>query len=275
VAGRPVLDPYAVGDMSDGAHGAVLVPWPNRLDRGRYRFDGTDHQLALTEPEKGNAIHGLLRWRSWRTVEAVEDRVVLGARIHPMPGYPFSVDVTVDYRLGEAGLEVATTARNVGDAACPYGAGQHPYLSPGPSAEPSPIDGCLLSLDAATRVVTDERGLPVGREPVVGTPFDFRRPRELGSLEVDSAFTDLARDDQGRAWARLTGPDGRTAALWVDHHHPYLEIFTGDTLGPGRRRHGVGCEPMTCPPNAFASGTDVLRLAPGDSVTTTWGAELT
>lgn len=277
VDGRPVLESYPVESMADGAHGTPLVPWTNRLDGGRYSFDGQDLQVALTEPEKGNAIHGLLRWRAWRAVEVAADRVVLGERIHPMPGYPFMLDVLVDYRLTDEGLTVATTATNAGDAACPYGAGQHPYLSPGPATDagtPQSIDDCTVTLEAATRITTDDRGLPTGQEDVTGTTYDFRGGKRLGSLEVDSAFTDLGRDDAGRAWARLTGPDGRTAGLWVDHHHPYLEIFTGDTLAPHRRRHGMGCEPMTCPPNAFATGTDVIRLEPGESVTTTWGAGL-
>jgi aldose 1-epimerase len=272
VDGRPVFDPYPVGSMSDGAHGAPLIPWPNRLDQGRYTFDGTDHQVALTEPERENAIHGLLRWRAWRPLEVLDDRVVLGQRIHPMQGYPFMLDVVIDYRLDQTGLEVATTATNVGDEPCPYGAGQHPYLSPGPDAET--IGACVLALEASTRISTDERGLPVGSEDVADTEFDFREGRRLGTLQVDSAFSDLARDGDNRAWACLTGPDGRTAALWVDEHYPYLEIFTGDTLAPHRRRRGLGCEPMTCPPNAFATGTDVIRLEPGDSVTMTWGAGL-
>ena len=55
--------------MCDGAHGAPLIPWPNRLADGRYSFGGTEYQLALTEPENRNAIHGLLRWRNWRARE--------------------------------------------------------------------------------------------------------------------------------------------------------------------------------------------------------------
>lgn len=277
VGGRPVLDPFPVDSMADGAHGSVLVPWPNRLDGGRYTFDGQDLQVALTEPEKDNAIHGLLRWLAWTPVEVATDRVVLAHRIHPMPGYPFTLDVLVDYRLTDDGLVVTTTATNVGDRACPYGAGQHPYLSPGPAdatGAPGLIDDCTLVLAAATRLPTDGRGLPTGLEDVRGTPYDFRAGKQIGSLEIDYAFTDLDRDDEGRAWARLTGPDGRTAELWVDERHPYLEIYTGDTLVPERRRRGLGCEPMTCPPNAFATGTDVIRLEPGDSVTTTWGTRL-
>ena len=37
------------------------------------------------------------------------------------------------------------------------------------------------------------------------------------------------------------------------------------------RRRALAIEPMTCPPNAFVTGTDLLTLAPGDSVTHTWG----
>ena len=47
---RDVLQPYPPGQMCDGAHGTPLIPWPNRLADGRYRFGGTDHQVALTEP---------------------------------------------------------------------------------------------------------------------------------------------------------------------------------------------------------------------------------
>ena len=35
VGDRQVLDPYARDAMCDGAHGAPLIPWPNRLADGR------------------------------------------------------------------------------------------------------------------------------------------------------------------------------------------------------------------------------------------------
>jgi len=272
VGDRAVLDPYPIDAMCDGAHGAPLIPWPNRLADGRYRFDGVDHQVALTEPEKHNAIHGFLRWRPWRVLHQTESRVAMGIRLFPMEGYPSCLDVEVDYALGDEGLVVTTTATNAGVRPCPYGAGQHPYLSPGPGA----VDDCTLQLEAATRIVTDDqRRLPVGTEAVEGTAYDFRQARTLGAQRLDSAFSDLARDADGRAWARLGGPDGRSAELWVDESYPIIELYTGDTLDPGRRRRALGTEPMTCPPNAFGSGDGVIRLEPGQLVTTTWGVRLT
>lgn len=275
VGDRDVLQPYPQTQMCDGAHGAPLIPWPNRLADGRYSFEGTEHQVSLTEPDKHNAIHGFLRWRPWQPVEHSSDRILMAASLFPLEGYPFALDVRVDYRLDDAGLTVTTTATNVGDDTCPYGCGQHPYLSPGSSAR-GLVDDCTLHLDAGTRIVTDPaRELPVGTESVAGTPYDFRGGKKLGDLEIDYAFTDLVRDDAGLAWVRLLAPDGRCTELWVDDAYPIVELYTGDTLAPERRRRGLGSEPMTCPPNAFQSGEGVIRLEPGQSVSATWGARLT
>jgi aldose 1-epimerase len=271
VGDRAVVDPYPREAMCDGAHGTVLVPWPNRLAEGRYRFDGLDYQVAITEPDKGNAIHGLLRWRGWEAVRQESNRVTMGIRLYPLTGYPFLLDVTVDYVLDGEGLTVTTTATNRGERTCPYGCGQHPYLSPGDGL----IDDAVLRFAAGTRIVTDpQRQLPTGTEPVAGGRCDFSQGRRLGDQRIDFAFTDLARDDAGRAWVRLEGPDGRRAELWVDQTYPIVELFTGDTLSPHRRRRGLGTEPMTCPPNAFQSGEGVRHLGPGQAVTTRWGARL-
>jgi aldose 1-epimerase len=268
---RDVLDPYPIEQICDGAHGAVLVPWPNRLADGSYEFDGQRLQVALSEPEKHNAIHGLLRWTSWHALSHETDRVVMGARLHPQPGYPFDLEVSVEYSLGEDGLIVVTGATNVGERPCPYGVGQHPYLSPGGAR----LDDCTLQLPAAGLIVTDpERSLPSGREPVAGGALDFREPRLLGALEIDSPFEHLIRDESGLATTRLTAPDGSCVELWVDEAYPLLEVFTGDTLAPHRRRRGLGLEPMSCPPDAFRSGEHLLRLDPGESSRAAWGVRL-
>jgi aldose 1-epimerase len=271
VAGRPVLDSYPLDAICDGGHGTPLIPWPNRLKDGLYSFDGADYRVALTEPAKQNAIHGFLRWWPWRAIERGPDRVVMGVPLHPHPGYPFTLDIRVQYALGDDGLTVTTTATNLGEQACPYGMGQHPYLSPGHGT----IDACTLELPADTRIlVDDQRSLPVGSEPVEGSAFDFRHARPLGELSLDTPFTDLRRDSSGLARSRLTAPDGTCVELWMDERYGFLEVFTGDGLAPSRRRRGLAVEPMTCAPNAFQSGDGLVRLEPGESISGRWGARL-
>lgn len=274
VGDRAVLEPYPAGARCDGAHGAPLLPWPNRLGDGRYRFAGEDQQLALTEPDRGNAIHGLVRWQPWAVRDRDGDAVVVTTHVAPQPGYPHDLDLAVAYALTDDGLTVRTTATNQGVSAAPYGAGHHPYLSPGEGT----VDACTLQLRAATRITCDpERLLPTGTEPVAGTPFDLGEATTIGDRVLDDALTDLDldRDGDGRAWVRLTGADGRTVELWADAAHPVMQLFTGDTLAPARRRRGLAAEPMTCPPDAFRSGEHLIVIAPGEAVTTTWGVRLT
>jgi aldose 1-epimerase len=268
VGDRDVFQSYAESAFSTGYHGAVLVPWPNRLADGRYDFDGEHYQLPITEPARMTALHGLSPWRSWSPVEQQPDRVVLTLALLPSPGYPFFLDTTVDYRLGEHGLSVRTTARNVGDKACPYAVGFHPWLSAGDAT----LDECTVTLDATHRFVTDDRLLPIAEEAVVDTPFDFREPRKLGSLVLDDAFSGVPRSADGVAWVKLAAPDGATAAIWMDGSCDYWQLCTGDMLPAHQARRSLAAEPMTAAPNAFVTGRGLRRLVPGEGVTTTWGA---
>ncbi len=197
------------------------------------------------------------------------DRARLRLFVPPQPGYPFALEIEVEHILDAHGLTVRTTGRNIGDADLPFGAGFHPYLTVGTPR----IDDTVLQVQAGTRLVTDERGIPTGeRAPVAGTAYDFATPRPLGATQLDTAFGDLARDDHGRAAVRLRAPDGAGIDLWLDEHHRYLMLFTGDTLSqPERRRRSLAVEPMTCAPDAFRTGDGLWTLAPGQSLTCAWG----
>lgn len=122
-----VLDGYPAGERAGSGRGQVLIPWPNRVQDGRYEWDGEKHQLPLDEPPF--AIHGLVRWANWVAVERGESRVALEHVLHPRPGYPFTLRLRVEYELDGSGLAVRTVAENVGARAAPFGAGHHPYVA--------------------------------------------------------------------------------------------------------------------------------------------------
>jgi aldose 1-epimerase len=270
--GQPVITEYEADMLPPAGSGQLLCPWPNRVDRGRYSVGGVHYQLDLSEPANQNAIHGLTRWSSWATGQHTAEQVSLRHVLLGHQGYPFCLELEASYRLeAGSGLEVSITARNVGSAAAPYGTGSHPYLTTGAAS----IDECDLTLPAGLRLPNGDRGIPAGpAEEVAGTEFDFRTSRPIGGVQLDHAFTGLARDGRGRARARLRRA-GTGVALWAGPGYDWLQVFTGDALDPARRRRAVAIEPMTCPPNAFVSGADLLMLEPGDSVTHSWGIEVT
>lgn len=265
-AGQPVLDGYAEDAICDGARGQVLVPWPNRIRDGAYEFEGRRLQLPLTEPEQGNAIHGLARWLPWRVLQRADSWVAFGLDLPAQPGYPFQLALSVAYQLDAGGLQVTQIATNVGRDPCPYGSGAHPYLS----AAPGFVDDWELMVPARTALVTDDRQIPSGSRSVAGSELDFRGPRGLGDMRLDSAFTALERDAGGIATVTWSRP-GRALRMWVDAAHEYLMVFTGDTLAPERRRRGLAVEPMTCAPDAFRSGAGLRVLRPGETVEARWG----
>lgn len=270
VDGQPVLQGFLAGEWSHSGRGQVLAPWPNRLGDGRYRFGELAAQAALDEPERGNAIHGLVRWLPWQVEAHAQNVVTLTCPVRPTPGYPFRLDLQVEYRLGRGGLTVTTTASNPGDRTLPFGLGFHPYLVVGTER----IDTAVLRIPASRRLVLDARALPTGEvQPVGGTEYDFLAGRSIGPTRMDTAFTDLVRDQDDLARATLEDPvGGRSVELWVDRHFTHLMCYTGDTLGePEQRRTAVAVEPMTCPPDAFRSGRDLIVLEPGQSWEGRWG----
>jgi len=271
---QPVIAGYPPDELPPAGAGQLLVPWPNRVDRGRYAFGGTEFQLALTEPGRASAIHGLTRWTAWTRIRHNTSGVLLRSVPHGYQGYPFCLEIDAEYRLDpEAGLHVAITAVNRGSQAAPYGTGSHPYLTVGSPA----IDSCELTLPAAFWLPTDDRGIPSGPPAAVdGTPYDFRKTRPIGTTRLDHALTGLDRDGDGRAWVRLAASGSASAVrLWVDEGYRWLQVFTGDPLGPELRRKALAVEPMTCPPNALVTADDLLVLQPGEAVNHTWGLQVT
>jgi aldose 1-epimerase len=262
--GRRVVWPYPAGEMSSGGRGQVLAPWPNRVEDGSYLFGGVEAHVPLDEPDRHNAIHGLVRWLTWHVDEHAERSVTLSCMLAPQPAYPWRLALSLRYALADGGLIVEASAENRSVVSAPFGMGAHPYLDAGPAG----VDGCALRLPASRHLMLDARGIPRGSERIEETAFDFRRGRELAGVRLDDCFTDLwlMPDEEvpaQAAWqAVLSTGDGHRSALWADEAWPYVMCYTGDTLAPADRRRGVAIEPMTCPPNALRSGEAVVTIAP-------------
>jgi len=264
------VDGYEEGELAPGGAGQVLAPWPNRLRDGAFRFEGEPHQLPLTEPGQHNAIHGLVRWLPWRLAEQSEDAVAVEVVLHPQPGYPWRLLLRTEYALGEGGLRVRHVAENLSDRSAPFGLGVHPYLKiPGVA-----VNDLELCVPARTRLLLDGRLLPIGAARVAGSEFDYSQARKLGSAVLDLGFGDVVRDDDGRCVVILSASDGRRVRIWADEAFHWWQLYTGETLTPERRRRAVAIEPMTCPPDAFRSGRDLVVLQPGQVWEGVWGIEV-
>lgn len=265
--GRDLIVPFAADEVRPNYRGVTLAPWPNRIVDGRYSFAGVEHELALTEPSRSQALHGLVPWAEFADREVSDDRVVLVAVIEPQAGYPFRVEVEVEYRIDAAGLTQTVTGRNLGADAAPWGTGPHPYLVGGAGG----VDDWTLELPASeVLTVTPERLSPVAVESVDAHPeWDFRTARTIGEVFIDHAFTAIETTG-GIAEVRVTAADGQGVALRWDERCPWVQVHTADTPNPATHRIGLAVEPMTCPPDAFNSGIDLVVLAQGAAHAASW-----
>jgi aldose 1-epimerase len=266
--GRDLVAGFAADQLRPVYRGAVLAPWPNRVGAGWYAWDGHEHRLPLTEPDRGNALHGLLCWTPWLPTAQHDDLLSLTAKVWPQAGYPFEIDLTVTYQLETTGLIWRLDAYNSGAEAAPYGCSVHPYLVAGPGQ----VDDWSLAVPADEVLEVDRaRLLPLALRQVEGTSFDFRSPQPLAGARIDHAYTRVRPDADGLARVAVRSTDGTGVAMeWDPHDLPWVQIHTADRPEPELNRVGLAVEPMTCPPNAFQTGDDVIRLEPGQTHSSWW-----
>jgi aldose 1-epimerase len=273
VGGVPYVESYPVDQRPPSSTGAVLVPWPNRVADARWSLERESQQLAVTEPDRENAIHGLARYVLWRVVEHSGPVVVLETTIPTQPGWPVPLLTSIRYALDDHGLTVTHTVTNLGSRATPFGVGVHPF----PRAGNAETDECTVRLAAATVVPVDPERLLPARPPrsLEGDEQDFRLGRLLAGVLLDTAFGGASPlpDDPGQLVRHtLTDPSGQGVEVWAEPVFRWVQVYTADSF-PGRGR-AIAIEPMTCPPNALNSGVDLIVLAPGEDWAGSWGLRI-
>lgn len=268
VGDREVVDGFGPDEISPASAGQILAPWPNRIRDGHYTFDGTTYQLSLTEPDKHNAIHGLVNWSRWRLAEQTADSVTLEFDLPSQIGYPWPLTVRIRWSVSADGLRADQEVTNTGDTAAPWGFSVHPYVQlPGVA-----VDDTVLRVPGRSKILADQRLLPIGAVRVAGTEFDYTEPRRIGAAVLDTTWGDLITDADGGSSVTIAAPDGSQAVtVWGDGAFKWWQVFTGDTLRGERFRRSLAIEPMTCPPDAFRSGRDLTVLAPGQTWRAAWG----
>jgi aldose 1-epimerase len=270
VGGTDIVQDYGRDALPSGASGIVLVPWPNRIRDGRWTLEGAPQRLDISEPAKGNASHGLLRNTGYRVTDRSDSAVTLSATVFPQHGYPFHLGTTVRYSLTPTGIEIEHGVHNVGDRRAPFGVGCHPYLRVGDTA----MRDLTVTVSGTRMLETDDRSLPVREVPVDGAPQDLRAGVALRGLDLDTAYTGLETVD-GKVRHRLTAPDGRAVELAADPVFAWAQVFTTEVYDTDDGLiDAVAIEPMTCPADAFNSGTDLAWLEPDEQWAAGWSLAL-
>ncbi|MBD7997639.1 aldose 1-epimerase [Oerskovia gallyi] len=289
-----LLDGYATERAllaQDATRSGLMFPFANRIAGGTYVFDGVTHHVPPVAPGETQTMHGFARVLDWevvpegegalRSTDGVDGAGALDGTSGPgdateagpvaltlateirgadLAGYPFDLETRIRFELTERTLDVTWTYRNLGRDAAPVTAGWHPYFRiPGHDT----IDGLELDVPARATVATDATLLPLHGE-AARVVRDAVGPVALAGTCLDTAFTDLVTDADGRARTRVLDPStGAGLELWQERGN--MHVYTGDGLDE-RARASIALEPVESLTNAFnrEDCEQDVRLAPGE-----------
>jgi aldose 1-epimerase len=263
--GRDLVEPFNP-DLPPVYAGDLLAPWPNRIAGGKYSFEGTDYQLPINEIARNNSLHGLIAGLTWTVTSKSESSVTLSTILHAATYYPFEQAYVVTYSLSESGLTWTLAVENIGSTPAPYGASIHPYLIASPGGS---VNDWSLTMPAREYMQVDaDRLLPIAVRACSIENFEFDKERVINDIFIDHAFKVDINNPIHKIEVRAANREG----VWMgfDSESHWIQIHTADRDGGATSRKCLAVEPMTCPPDAFNSGIDLIVLKPGQKHQLSW-----
>ncbi|MCC7422189.1 MAG: aldose 1-epimerase [Planctomycetaceae bacterium] len=252
----------------------ILFPFPNRIERGRYTWNGKEYELpegAVPYDRFGNAIHGFCLDRPWRVLRSGPS-FALGAfqlsvdAPDRMQYWPADFLIEVRYEVLRATLRADIRIANPSSQPLPWGFGTHPYFRL-PLAAESQIGRCTIEAPVSELWELDGF-LPTGRRVAIPEEKNLADAIYADLLQIDDVFTGV-QSIAGTVEAVIIDED---AGLQVTQRTPSeyreLVVFTPP-------RGGAIClEPYTCVTNAVnlaARGLDAgWRVLPPGGEFRTW-----
>lgn len=247
----PVSDLAELQKNPDLSGVPFLAPWANRLGEEGFWANGKKYTFNMT---LGNVrglvpIHGLLANSDlWEVTEvgADENSAHVTSRLafwkHPelMAQWPFAHEYEMTYRLSDGVLEVKVTVKNLSAESMPIALGFHPYFR----IPDVPRDQWVAHIPARKIAITDSRLVATGEFK----PFDLPNPTPLLGHPLDTGFTDLERDAQGRAHFSIEAGGKKVEAVFGPKY-PVAVIYS-PSAPPGQTVDFICFEPMTGITNA-------------------------
>jgi aldose 1-epimerase len=247
-------------------HGSVLAPWPNRIRDGRYVFRGTTYTAVINEAARGNALHGLVDKVEFSIQSLGDGYLHLCAIVASGNHYPSDLRIDCFFSLDLTGLHWKISAKNIGNSAVPYGVSIHPYLVTGSDLL---VDELYLSFEAKEFLEVDnQRLLPLDLQHVDSRDFNFNSKVRIGNRFIDHAFKISPLRNNNRI--ELTDSKGLGTFIEYDSAAKWIQIHTADREGGADSRKCLAVEPMSCPPDAFNSGLDLIELEPEQTFSMGW-----
>ena len=252
---QSILDGHATPEeLASGKWGksTILFPFPNRLNEGKYKWQGKSYQFPINNAATDNAIHGFVREESFEVEYVFLAKNFASIRCYfdytgERPYYPFPFSMELEFSIHDSGkFELQVEVLNLHDGPIPVGFGWHPYfrLTEGANQHGLQIPPC-------EQVVINKRMIPTGGR----TQYkEFQMLTFVEDTMLDNCFQ--CTQSGGNYQLMLEGA-GRYLTMKASiAQFPFFQVFTPP------HRESIALEPMSCNVDAFNNQQGLVSLGP-------------
>lgn len=241
--------PLKNGDFKKGYPSSFLFPFPNRIQDGKYHFEGKDYVLSINDVDSHNAIHGLVAFERFKGNQTAENKLT-ASYIYDghLDAYPFRYELKIYFELTESELLLSTEIKNLGESNMPYGFGWHPYFG----FKDTPVSQLSIIIPESSKIELNEKFIPSGeREHQAAVDISLK------NTILDNVFA-LSEDFESSAVVLYD--DIRKLTVSQKKGLDFFVIYTPSS------RDCVAIEPQTCNTNAFNNKEGLKVLKPAEVV---------
>ena len=238
-----------------------LIPFPNRIENGRFTFNGKSYQLPINGGK--HAMHGLIYDKTLEFVDAKSDQTQALLTLKykydgTLPGYPFKYNAIITYKLlKDRGFACETNITNEDTVPFPIGDGWHPYFK-----TKGKVDKLQIKIPSKYRVEVNEL-IPTGKL----IPEKYPDAIMIGNKNYDTGF--VLDEKEGRNATEIYDRElDINLVIWQETgkgKYNYMQIYI-----PAERK-SIAIEPMSCATNAFNNKMGLIVLEPGQSFKASYG----
>ena len=231
--------------------GSILFPFANRINGGKYEFQNKNYTLDCNEPDRSNAIHGLVYNKKFeikkiKTFEDYAEAILFYEEQNPPKGFPFHYHIELTYKLSNKELSLKVDIKNTGQQAFPFTLGWHPYFYC------DDFDKSFLSFNSHKVVIMNQNMIALGiNERPIENPFSLK------DKKLDDCFVLNGREIE------FYTPQYKVEIQGYPKSN-FFQIYTP----PAENR--IALEPMTGISDSFNHKKGLQVLKPGKQKSETW-----
>ncbi len=233
--------PEEFGKSKEQYFGATIGRYGNRINNGRFTLEGKPYQVTINNGK--NMLHGGINGfqrKTWKAVQPDDHTIVFTYLSKDgEEGFPGNLDVKVTYSLNDSNdLKMEYNATT--DAPTVVNLTNHAFFNLNGEGSGTILNH-ILQINADRYTPVDTSLIPLGKlAPVSGTPFDFRKPEEIGKrindkneqLKAGGGYDHNFVLNGGRGMKKAATLIGDESGIVMDIYteEPGLQFYSGNFM---------------------------------------------